>query len=57
MTVADDGKYTINHDAVLKSRTTDYAIKDIANATFKLNAETCGVCTHRPSSQRDESRD
>jgi hypothetical protein len=57
MTVADDGKYTINHDAVLKSRTTDYAIKDIANATFKLNAETCGVCTHRPSSKRDESRD
>lgn len=39
------GKAEVDHKAVLTTRETTLAIKDVANAIYKLNAETTGVCT------------
>lgn len=38
------GKAEIDHDAVLKDREATIPLKDVKNVTYKLNAETCGVC-------------
>lgn len=41
------GKPTVAHD-MLKTRSTVIPIKDVATATYKLNAETTGVCETCP---------
>jgi hypothetical protein len=41
--VDKDGKVKIDHKAILDSRETIIPLPDVANTTYKLNAETAGV--------------
>ena len=38
------GKSKVHSELVLSERETTIEIEDVANTTYKLNAETCGVC-------------
>jgi aminopeptidase 2 len=40
----ENGKASIDHKAFLEQRESVIPVKDVANATFKLNAQTAGVC-------------
>lgn len=40
-----DNKVDINHDALLSARELELPFKDVKDSIYKLNAETCGVCT------------
>ncbi|POY75780.1 hypothetical protein BMF94_1093 [Rhodotorula taiwanensis] len=44
------GKSKVHSELVLSERETTIDIEDVANTTYKLNAETCGVCMSSPSS-------
>lgn len=43
-TIDKSGKAVVDHKAVLEGRETVLPLEDAANATYKLNAETAGVC-------------
>ena len=42
--VVEGGKKSIKHGVLLTDREDTLEIQDVKNATYKLNAETCGVC-------------
>jgi aminopeptidase 2 len=42
------GKSKVHSELVLSERETTIEIEDVANTTYKLNAETCGVCEWHP---------
>lgn len=44
-TIGSDGKPTVKSDAILDTRETTLPFPGASGATYKLNAETCGVCT------------
>lgn len=45
-TVDKSGKDSTDHKAILESRETTLKLDDAANTTYKLNAETAGVCKY-----------
>jgi aminopeptidase 2 len=44
--VDKSGKATTDHKAILESRQTTLKLDAVAHATYKLNAETSGVCKY-----------
>ena len=42
--MVSNGDKQIKHGVVLTDREDTFEIKDVKNSTYKLNAETCGVC-------------
>ena len=42
--VVEGGKKSIKHGVLLTDREDTFEIDDVKNSTYKLNAETCGVC-------------
>ena len=40
-----DGKVEVDHKVVLDKREMTIPLADVAKISYKLNAETCGVCT------------
>ena len=42
--VVSNGDKQIKHGVVLTDREDTFEINDVKNSTYKLNAETCGVC-------------
>ena len=44
LTVDKAGKKSVDHKAVLEGRETTIKIDNVADATYKINAETTGVC-------------
>ena len=51
-TADKSGKATIDHKAILDKRETVLPLEDAANAFYKLNAETAGVCESASTSTR-----
>ncbi|KAK4703907.1 hypothetical protein P7C70_g2308, partial [Phenoliferia sp. Uapishka_3] len=43
LTVKKDGKVEVEHSVVLSTRESVIPFDDVANTTYKLNADTCGV--------------
>ncbi|GAA5967480.1 hypothetical protein JCM11641_000560 [Rhodosporidiobolus odoratus] len=52
LVVDKDGKKTVKSDLVLTEKETAIDIPDVKNATYKLNAETCGVFRTLYSNER-----
>jgi aminopeptidase 2 len=42
--VVEGGNKSIKHGVLLTDREDTFEIENVEKATYKLNAETCGVC-------------